>query len=419
MPRHRDTEVAPNTQFVAARSRLIAPRRPDRPMSRSEVADAVNTALELLFPGHDIRALYVDFRWIGKLERGEHRWPARERRAALRHVLHTRTDADLGLFPTRRAPDTPALGSRPGQFPAPLHHEEPGIATLDTAEAWLRQLGALVTETDNAIAADTLHRVRLHLQALERLQHGGARPDLARVDARWSEFLSWLTDNTGEPDGAIWLHRAHRNATAAEDPLFSAYTLMRHSQHTLDGGDVRTAIQLARRALTYGRVPARTHVLCLTRMAEALATCGDDTTVTVVAQARRSIRAAGPGPAEEFADHCDLRYVTAVDARCRFLLGDTTSAATILEELLTGPAAGAFDAGMWHAHLGDCYQTTDPERAAHHGSLALHLGAQAGSYRPVRALQPLAVALRPHRTLPTVQTFLHAHRQAVAGPVPR
>jgi hypothetical protein len=65
MARHRDTEAAPNEQFAAARNRLVSARWAGRPMSRSEVADAVNAALDLLFPSQDVRALYVDFRWIG------------------------------------------------------------------------------------------------------------------------------------------------------------------------------------------------------------------------------------------------------------------------------------------------------------------------------------------------------------------
>ncbi|MEV6695297.1 XRE family transcriptional regulator [Micromonospora sp. NPDC051196] len=47
--------------------------------------------------------MYVDFRWVGKLERGEHRWPSEERRAALRMVLGTVTDVDLGLYIPRRS----------------------------------------------------------------------------------------------------------------------------------------------------------------------------------------------------------------------------------------------------------------------------------------------------------------------------
>ncbi|MGC4856425.1 hypothetical protein ACLQ24_24385, partial [Micromonospora sp. DT4] len=57
-----------------------------------------------------LTAHYVDFRWIGKLERGEHRWPSDERRAALRSVLGTANDSGLGLYSPRRTGD--------GQFPA-------------------------------------------------------------------------------------------------------------------------------------------------------------------------------------------------------------------------------------------------------------------------------------------------------------
>lgn len=420
MPRHPDTMVEPNTQFVAARNRQPSVRRPGRPMSRIDLADTVNAALDELFPGQDMRAQYVDGRWIGKLERGESRWPARERRVALRHVLQAREDAELGLFPIRRAPHTPATSPHDeGSTALTNHGSAPGFEALDSADAWLGRLGELTIAVRGGVTMRLLDQVREHLLVLERLQRDDARPELASADARWSEFGSWLADNVGEPDGAAWLHRAHQRAAATGDQVLSAYALMRHSQHALDGGDVRAAIALARRSLTHGPVPARTAVLCLTRTAEALAACGDDTTVTVVAQARRRIRGAGTDPADEFASHCDLSYVTAVDARCRQLLGDTASAAAILEELLTDPASAAFDAGIWHANLGACYQTGDPPRAARHGIQALQLGNLAGSYRTVRAVQPLAVALRQHRSLPDVRAFLDMHRQAVTSPVPR
>lgn len=56
-------------------------------MSRAELADVVNTALDRLYPGRDLVAHYVDHRWVGKLERGEHRWPSEQRRAPLSDVL--------------------------------------------------------------------------------------------------------------------------------------------------------------------------------------------------------------------------------------------------------------------------------------------------------------------------------------------
>ena len=102
MPRHPDAVVTRNDLLKAARLRLQSPRRPGQRMNRPELADAVNAELDRA--NHDRRKidhLYVDYRWIGKLERGETRWPHEKRRAALRHVLHATTDDDLGLYSPR------------------------------------------------------------------------------------------------------------------------------------------------------------------------------------------------------------------------------------------------------------------------------------------------------------------------------
>ncbi|WP_416903509.1 hypothetical protein [Micromonospora echinospora] len=102
MPRHPETLITPNTLLAERRAGLQSPRRPGQRMSRAELADAINTALDQLHPGRNLTAHYVDHRWVGKLERGEHRWPSHERRAALRQVLGANTDADLGLYSPRR-----------------------------------------------------------------------------------------------------------------------------------------------------------------------------------------------------------------------------------------------------------------------------------------------------------------------------
>src|SRR5690349_876222 len=102
MPRHPDAVITPNTQLNEARLRRASPMRVGQSMSRPELADAVNAALDRLYPGRDLGSHYVDFRWIGKLERGEHRWSSDERRTALRHVLGATTDTELGLYSPRR-----------------------------------------------------------------------------------------------------------------------------------------------------------------------------------------------------------------------------------------------------------------------------------------------------------------------------
>ncbi|MFY1595933.1 helix-turn-helix domain-containing protein [Micromonospora sp. WMMD737] len=126
MARHPDTVITPNTLLSEARERLPSPRRPEQPMSRAELADLINSALSQLYPERDLSAHYVDRRWVGKLERGEHRWPSPERRAALRHVLGVTHDVDLGLYIARRttwsaamrAPQLAAPQSRINEFSA-------------------------------------------------------------------------------------------------------------------------------------------------------------------------------------------------------------------------------------------------------------------------------------------------------------
>ncbi|MGI5213389.1 hypothetical protein [Plantactinospora sp. CA-290183] len=409
----------PNTLLRDARRGLASPHRPGQHMSRSELADAVNNALAQLNPGRDITAQYVDFRWVGKLERGDHRWPSAERRAALRQVLNVVRDVQLGLYSPRRSSDAVVPHpSPPAISPVSGSHVDAELISgrSDAVEVWLRELDRITGQSNPCVTPQLAVRVRQHLEVLDWLQRNGARPHLAGVDARWSEFMSWIADNAGEPGGGSWLDRSHRRSTEADDQILSAYTLMRQSQRALDDGDVRTAITLSRRSLMHGPVPSRTRVLCLARMAEALAASGDDDTNSVITDARRGLGRAVDDAADEFAKHCDLRYVTAVDARCRHLLGDSMSAVAIFEELLNGEQPTALlDAGMWHAHLGECYLFNDPERAAAHGMSALRLARQTGSYRVIRATQPLAIALRRHSGLPPVRVFVDTHHRAVTG----
>lgn len=102
MPRHPETLIRPNAVLAARRAGLASPQRPGQRMSRTELADAVNAALDQLHPGRNLAAHYVDHRWVGKLERGEHRWPSEERRAALRLALGAASDTDLDLYSPRR-----------------------------------------------------------------------------------------------------------------------------------------------------------------------------------------------------------------------------------------------------------------------------------------------------------------------------
>jgi SAM-dependent methyltransferase len=98
MPSKAAPHHVPNDVLAMHRQRLASPWRKGQYISRTELADLVNQTLRDLFPGRSLNGLLADSRWIGKLERGDHRWSSPERRAALRHIFGVASDAELGLY---------------------------------------------------------------------------------------------------------------------------------------------------------------------------------------------------------------------------------------------------------------------------------------------------------------------------------
>ena len=83
----------PNWLLHQARLRLPSPSGSGRPMSRQELAEAVNT---YLFE-RSKRVYALDAHYVGRLERGARRWPNADYRAGLRAVLGAQNDAELGF----------------------------------------------------------------------------------------------------------------------------------------------------------------------------------------------------------------------------------------------------------------------------------------------------------------------------------
>ena len=88
----------PNDRLRAARVQRLSPSGSGRPLSRQELADLVNRQLA----AWGFRHAVLDGTYVGKLERGEHRWPQAAYRSAFRAVLGVSDDAVLGFFITRR-----------------------------------------------------------------------------------------------------------------------------------------------------------------------------------------------------------------------------------------------------------------------------------------------------------------------------
>ncbi|MGC5031860.1 hypothetical protein [Micromonospora sp. DT229] len=87
-------QPGPNDLLRAARLALRSPSGSGRPMSRQELAEAVNAWLY----EHAGRRFAIHAGYIGNLERGTTRWPSAHYRTGLRAVLGRATDAELGFF---------------------------------------------------------------------------------------------------------------------------------------------------------------------------------------------------------------------------------------------------------------------------------------------------------------------------------
>ncbi|WP_412743628.1 XRE family transcriptional regulator [Krasilnikovia sp. MM14-A1004] len=172
-------------------------------MSRQEMADAVNQALDNLYPGRNLAGYYVDARWIGKLERGEHRWPGVERRAALRMVSGTAADHELGLHRPRHVERGVSAVILQGVAP-PVGADSAGgarrIASLQQsapADDWVGEVGlsseggwnsfslvtSMLAQQRQAVAPEALLKlIEAHRDCLSTLFQRAARSDPLRAE---------------------------------------------------------------------------------------------------------------------------------------------------------------------------------------------------------------------------------------------
>ncbi|WP_147268069.1 XRE family transcriptional regulator [Spongiactinospora rosea] len=87
-----------NHALHKARIQKESPTWAGSELSRQELADLVNQWIHQ----HSGQMSALDAGYIGKLERGEIRWPSASYRSGLRAVLEVQTDAELGFSPPRR-----------------------------------------------------------------------------------------------------------------------------------------------------------------------------------------------------------------------------------------------------------------------------------------------------------------------------
>ncbi|GAB2441849.1 helix-turn-helix domain-containing protein [Micromonospora schwarzwaldensis] len=268
MPRHPDTVITPNRLLVQARQRLTSPLRPGQRMSRAELADTINAALDRLYPAQSLTAHYVDHRWVGKLERGEHRWPSRERRTALRQVLGAAVDADLGLYsprrtegcaiPDRRQVTAAWFGKLPGDLAelpgpwtsglglqAPAKIEWPHVEALQRSialfEEWDHQHGGGLARAAMAGQLEWACQVARQASSTETIRRAWLS-----TAARLADLAGWACFDSGDEPGTTqqYLVLAIRLAGEAEGLQQRAHTATTLSRHLTYIGQVADALDV-------------------------------------------------------------------------------------------------------------------------------------------------------------------------------
>lgn len=274
-----ETDVSPprhNKLLTAARARIESPGTPGQPMTRQELAEAVND--------HVFRATgtpgAVDARHAGRWERGATRWPAARYRAALRAVLNVATDVELGFRrPSRVTVEDvdrktflkTTLGVGAGALFAPSDANLTDILSGPTAH--YRQM-------ESAVASDRLSpAVDAHLTLTvgivrDRLRTSNGFRTLSEI----AGLAAWLAADRG--DNATARRRyveAIGYAKRAHHPLLAAYMTASLGHFAVETGDSNQGLTLLQRASQQldARAPDTARAWLASLLAVAYAHTGD------------------------------------------------------------------------------------------------------------------------------------------------
>jgi hypothetical protein len=174
-----------NGHLRRRREAITSPSRSGLPMTRAELAAAVNQYVWKTTGTH----CHLDADTLARYERGQIRWPGAMYRDGLRAVLGVETDADLGFFPTRRGktavPTGQALARQavaPDELADPVNRRQ-FLQTL-TAAGMTASLDSFARELD------LLTPARVVTEA-----------DIARLRAAGEFFTSWAHVHGGQEIG--------------------------------------------------------------------------------------------------------------------------------------------------------------------------------------------------------------------------
>jgi hypothetical protein len=377
----------PNTALRQARVAHRSPSGSGRVLSRQELAEAVN---EYLHERHGLR-VKLDETYVGKLERGQHRWPNERYREAFRAVLGAADDAEIGFFIVRGRDSATAQS-------ADVRAATAAVAANDDtrllAAHWLEMLRVVGAWAHRHGAGPVMRLASTQASLIDtqRRALGAQGSVLLYVQARWYEFASWAADNSGDADASFELAtKALSIAQQTRDARLSSYVLMRMAQQAAQQGQAGDAVDLGVKARReFGLMPGRTRALSLVREAHGHALAGDAAASRqAITMAFKSAESAGGDHVDALDGHCTPLYVAAYDGYLQMLLGRPSSAVSQLEEVLAcWPGDVKQDEVTWRSWLAQAYGRSGRLAEADIERLrAVELADATGSFRVLDALK--------------------------------
>lgn len=399
-----------NELLRAARKRVESPSSPGEPMTRHELADAVNAHVYRASNGTKVTA--VDANHVGKWERGKIRWPAAYYRAAIRAVLDAATDAELGFArPTSGNPDNvdrktflkTALGTGAGVLvsrhgPEPVQDPRELAAAVSGPTAYYRRMESAVSSEQLAPA------VNAHLALTTSIVNTTLRTSTGfGVLAEVAGLAAWLAADRG--DNATARRRyseAVKHAERANHPLLASYMTASLGHFAVEAGHARQGVTLLDRAASQldKSAPSAARAWLASLHAVAHASLGDKTaTLSALRAAERLTGRQRGEPQWPWVFAFDRAKVARYQAGALGRLGDLRAATTAYDAALptlSGPkprALAQLDQAQAMAVAGlvadACQLTTE----------ALQVGRDYGSERIIARVRDFRAGLPAHTTL--------------------
>lgn len=397
-----------NERLRAARELVESPNSPGLPMTRQELAEAVNEQVYRASMG--THASPVDANHIGKWERGVIRWPAARYRAALRAILDAGTDQELGFVRPSRGKPTggdddvdrkrflkAALGVGAGAlvprcgFAATSDRAELAAA-LSGPTAHYRRMEQAVSSRQLAPAV-AAHLTLARHTVEERLRTSKGFAVLSEI----AGLAAWLAVDQGDQGSARRHYTdAVRYAGRAHHPLLATYMTASLGHFAVEAGDARQGLVLLQRAETQMAPPAPSSARAWLASLHAVAHAELRDIASAHAALRKAESLAGRQSGEPvwpWVFTFDTAKVARYQATTFARLGDVRAATTAFQAAtpaLTGPKPRAL-ALLDHArvlarsgHVGDgCALATE----------ALRLGRDFGSERVTAGVRAFRAGL--------------------------